>query len=193
MSVVSLVTVRRWSGAVSWAVLVASAGLAVAACRGDTVSDVYTALDGSGVRRRTAFYTDTETIFCVAVVTGAPSGTTVNAKIRQLSAQAEPVDLLLAVGEDVASGASTTVAFELQKPADNPNGAWPVGQFRCEIYLDGIEDASTSFEIQMPDCPLYPVATGDLCAGYYPANARCLAVDQTKTCVCDPASGNWQC
>jgi hypothetical protein len=163
------------------------------ACGGSRVTDVYAALDSGGLRQRTQFYTDTVSIFCVAQVAGASAGTTVNAKIRETATPSGAADVLLAVGEDVvSSSAPDTIAFELTKPPDNPDGPWPVGKFECDIQLDGVQEGSTTFDILMPRCPVYPVAAGDVCAGYYPVGAVCASADQTKGCLCDP-TGVWKC
>ena len=162
-------------------------------CGGPRVSDVYSALDSGGERRRTEFFTDTESIYCIADIAGAAKGTTVNAKIRIVQIAGRGTDLLIAIGEDVVSDATpTTVAFQLQKPQDATDAPWPVGKFECDILLDGALDGSAIFDITMPACPVYPVSPGEVCAGYYPPGARCPAIDQTMTCTCGP-EGVWGC
>jgi hypothetical protein len=162
-------------------------------CGGPTVTDSYMALDATGDRRRSEFYTDTESIYCLAEVVAAPKGTTVNATIRMTqSASATPVDVLLAVGEEVVDDSRQTVSFELTKPAAQPNGPWPVGAFECDVFLEGKQAAAAPFRVAMPFCPAYPVSDGETCAGFYPVGARCRAADQTKICTCD-ASGSWKC
>jgi hypothetical protein len=198
MSIVAARAVGAMSGPMAtsprtvWLALPLLVATASACGGGAIVSDCFTALDAAGDRRRTEFFTDTENIFCVAKIAAAPTGTTVNAKIRFVEAAGQPQDILLAIGEDVASGAETTSAFQLIKPPDTPDAPWPVGKFACDILLDGVESASVSFDIVMPECPLYAVSNGVSCAGYYPVGAQCPAVVQTQTCTCD-SSGSWKC
>jgi hypothetical protein len=164
------------------------------ACSGNGgVHDVYMALDAAGERRRTTFFTDTESIYCIADVTGARTGTTVNAYVVQTSTPTGPSENILAVGEQVASGPESLLAFELVKPASAPDAPWPLGNFECRIDIDGTPAASATFDVEMPICPVYPVTAGLSCAGYYPANARCPSADATIVCTCDATTGTWLC
>jgi hypothetical protein len=182
--------------------LAAAASLApvVASC-GSSSATVYMALDNDGARKRSTFYTDTESIVCVAEVPAPKAGITVSAVIRQTSPD-HRVDNVLGVGEQVpqkqTAGTSVPkVSFALVKSLAGNTGQddstpWPVGQFQCEVSVDGTLKGIAAFEIVMPDCPLYPVATGILCKGFYPVGASCPAQDQSIKCKCDD-SGYWVC
>jgi hypothetical protein len=158
-----------------------------------TVADVYISLDSDGARHRTEFFTDTESIYCIADIVAAPKGTTVDAELRLIQG-ATPAPQLLALGEGVVNSSSTKVteAFQLVKPPDMTNGPWPVGHFECDILIDGAPAATAPFEVTRPMCPLYPAQQGVPCAGFYPIGSMCPAIVQAQMCVCD-ASGSWKC
>jgi hypothetical protein len=158
------------------------------------VADVYMSIDSDGSRHRTEFFTDTESIYCIAKIVAAPMGTTVDARLLLTESTTAPTPQLLALGEDVvgASDTKATDTFQVLKPSAMMNGPWPVGRFECDILIDGEAAASTTFAITMPSCPLYPAQEGVPCAGFYPPDARCPAALSTQTCVCD-VSGSWKC
>jgi hypothetical protein len=159
------------------------------------------ALDNDGTRKRTTFYTDTESIVCVAEVPAPRAGITVSALIRQTKSD-HNVDYILGVGEQVpqkqAAGTSVPkVSFALTKSLAgdatlDDSTPWPAGSFQCEVSVDGVLKGIATFTIVVPDCPLYPAATGILCKGFYPNGASCPAQDQRVKCTCD-ASGYWVC
>jgi hypothetical protein len=176
----------------------ASIALAVVVSCGSSGAKVYMALDNDGARHRSTFYTDTETIVCIAEVSAPRDGVTVSALIRQTRTDKD-VDNILAIGEQVpqkqAPGQATPkLAFVLTKSggSQDDSSPWPVGSFECEVSVDGILKGIAPFDIQMPTCPLYPAATGVLCKGFYPPKTRCPAQDQTVFCTCTEA-GTWQC
>jgi hypothetical protein len=185
---------RRWAVQAARAACAAmplSAAPSTACTHRAMVADVYMSLDSDGTRHRTEFFTDTQSIYCIADVVAAPKGTTVEGQLRQVQG-AGPTPALLGLGEDVVSGARTVDSFQLTRPLNMANAPWPVGHFECDILIDGVQAAVASFEITMPQCPLYPAQDGLSCAGFYPVGTNCMAVVQTQTCVCD-ASGIWKC
>lgn len=179
--------------------------LAVGACgSGNEFSNSFMALDGAGVRRREAFYTDTETIFCVGEFAGSKTGTTVNAIIRQVQLDSRAVNIVIAVGEDVPKQLGKNVlSFQLVRYVHQASGAatggnqadepWPAGKFVCELLVDGQPKAEIPFDILTPNCPLYPAAEGIRCGGFYPPSIKCLSADQSVSCTCSPDTGLWQC
>jgi len=172
----------------------------LASC-GSPGATVFMALDNDGTRKRSTFYTDTEAIVCVAEVPAPKNGITVSALIRQTRSD-HNVNYVLGIGEQVpqkqAAGTSVPkVAFALVKSLAGDTGLddstpWPAGAFQCEVSVDGTLKGIATFEIVVPDCPLYPVAAGILCKGFYPKGASCPAQDQSIKCTCDD-SGYWVC
>lgn len=234
--------------------LLSVAGLAsslasTASCGTPTeVRAVYTALDSNGDRRRTHFYTDTDSIFCDVDYVGDRKDITVNAVLRQVTSEPCPfayypnplscpggdarqtswaapqqsANFVLSVLEQTPGSGTTTLGFSWQQQTSSDTDAgsstsggnstppppWPVGKYRCEIYVDGAMQGSADFDVGFPDgdanhiagqaykgqgaCPVTPVLAGNPCWDYVLPGQQCLS-GIGKTCACDKASGVWVC
>lgn len=173
------------------------------------VGDVYMALDGSGARRRTVFYTDSKEIHCISELGIGREGVTIEGIIRQIQRldPADPTRFLttnrvLAAAEASPSRAETMQLFDLQLSKEGPNGetgdAVPFlhGRYRCEIYLDGELKGSAVFNINEPPCPTATIQPGTMCAGFYAPGKECPAYGDSSSdparCTCNPTRG-WSC
>jgi hypothetical protein len=177
-------------------------GVVLPSCGSNDVK-VYMALDEQGARKRSSFYTDTESIVCIAEVPAPRDGITVSATVRQTrTIDQKPVNVVIAIGEtvpqkQVAGSGVPKVSFSLVRASVNGNALsdqepWPAGGFQCEVSIDGIQRGSAAFDVLIPKCPLYPAAQGLRCTGFYPVNGDpCPAADQSVTCVCKDTG--WDC
>src|SRR5437868_1605463 len=119
-------TVGRCAVLVAGALLIVA--LAPACSQTANVTDVFTALDGAGNRKRNEFFTDTKEIHCIAKAGVGRPGVTVEAFIRQLQAydfptnKYVPVNKVLAYGERELeqSNVPTTVDVVLSPGAGQP-------------------------------------------------------------------------
>ncbi len=175
------------------------------ACRDAGLTDAYMSLDGSGMRRRTVFYTDTESIYCVGDVDSGVDDVTVSSVVRAHSLYVssrnafEPVDEIVAVSDsDQAPGkGQSLVAFQLNKAVPGP-GVDPSevpftpGSYVCELYVDGDLDRSVPFEIDFPACPVAPPVDGGPCAGWVRPSSKCSGAQAGVQCTC-VSSGTWAC
>ncbi len=208
------------------------------------VRSVYMALDGAGNRRRTHFYTDTNTIFCNVDFVGDRQDLTVNAVLRQTTSENCPsflypdpakcgtgnplttswgqplikVNYVLSVLEQAPGVGSTTIAFswsptsgtEGKDAASAPTSGtappppWPVGQYRCDIYVDGKLQGGKDFDIRFPGpegaafvetdhtfCPDSPVKPGVQCWDYVLPGATCKTAFGA-VCKCPTSTGVWE-
>lgn len=176
---------------------------APAAClRTAGVQRAFMALDGSGDRPRSEFFADTQAIFCDVVYSSGRTDLTIDARIRSTAlwdeaAQAVlPADVVEAVGEAAgAQGVGNTQAFQWQ-PAPPPDAGasdqvpFPVGDFVCDVLLDGEVAESVPFTVRFPACPVPPVVAGVICAGWVQEGSACPDAQGT-TCTC--TGGTWQC
>jgi hypothetical protein len=171
----------------------------LASCNTAAVEHSYMSLDSQGDRRRTVFYTDTDTIYCIGELAIGRKDVSVEGAFRA-TALAEPptgdlvpTDTVLAVQDTSpdATGSDIVVAFQLIKTAD-PQGPWPAGKFACDLSIDGELEASVPFEIQYPACPFQPPSDGDQCAGFFLPQSQCAGADAAQSCVCSEA-GVWRC
>jgi hypothetical protein len=121
---------------------------------GSEVRRVYTALDTTGDRTRTEFYTDTTQFACNVDYVGAQRNSTVYAVIRRVATlkdsdkPGEPyqiekaVDDVLVVGEAAPALLKGTIGFQISRPKpDDPNAMsqelpFPRGLYDCEIYVN---------------------------------------------------------
>jgi hypothetical protein len=172
-------------------------GLSLLACETAGFKDSYMALDAQGNRKRDVFYTDTESIYCVAEMASGVSDVTVVAKLRALAVYSaftgRPHELgsILGVEEQApGAGEDLTLAFLIEKP----EGAqfYPAGRLVCELYLDGKLERSLDFEVRYPKCPFEPIQAEDPCAGVVLFDSECPSPDG-RTCRCSSESGLWQC
>jgi hypothetical protein len=176
----------------------ALAALALVSCNTAAVKKSYMSLDSEGNRRRTVFYTDTDTIYCVGELALGRKDVSVEASFRSTALATPkgdlvPIDAVLAV-QDVSpgsTGSDVVVSFQLLKLA-NPTGPWPAGKFACDLAIDGEFEASAPFEIQYPPCPFQPPVTGDTCAGFFLPKSTCPGAVSPQTCTCTD-HGVWQC
>jgi hypothetical protein len=161
------------------------------------------ALDSEGARKRTVFFTDTQSIWCDVDYSSGRKDVTFDAEIRAVrlwsdaAAAFVPVDVVQAFGETVGQqGTGNTAGFEwlLQDATGSAVAAgsepYPVGDFRCDLRLDGDLVASLPFSIDFPMCPLVPVVAGVACAGWVREGSLCP--DATGgACAC--SMGVWTC
>jgi hypothetical protein len=220
--------------------------LSTTSCGNPTeVHSVYMALDGTGDRRRTHFYTDTETMFCDVDFVGDRKDLTVNAILRLVTSEACPAafypvpsacpggnalqsswnqglketNTVISVIEQAPGTGANTLAFSWalqaqQSDAGSQSGSnsqppppWPVGKYRCEIYVDGVLQGQSDFDVRYPDgsgqaytgkfgnqgaCPVSPVLPQATCWDYVVPGAQCLN-SIGSVCTCDQTAGVWKC
>jgi hypothetical protein len=182
--------------------LVATVVCALVSCDTAGLQRAYMALDGSGARKRSTFYTDTETIWCDAEYSTGRADLTIDVRIRstQLWSDAtqriEPVAATVANAEIASQkGTDNTAAFQwvvLLPDGSMPQSTlpYPVGDFVCDVLLDGQLAASVPFTVEFPACPVPPVIAGVSCAGWVKEGSSCLdAVGHM--CAC--RGGSWTC
>ncbi len=191
----------------------------VGACGDLEIHSVYTSLDQTGARRRTAFFTDSKSIFCDADYASSRMDITFNATIRQTFdpkagavPAAEPkenADIVMAIGELSPGVGHGIMSMEWTRPMD-PSGMggtlpFPAGWYRCEYYVDGIDPATgvrstkkviqgtVAFKVDYILCPVAGAFPGTSCRGYVaPVNPpTCKGVDANKTYKCDDVTGVW--
>lgn len=210
------------------AVVVAGLGL-VALTQGTTgcsvssqVNSVFMGLDGQGDRPRDTFYPDTQTIFCDVDWVGRDPDTTVNAIIHQHRAEQpiyagtgalQQVEYEWAVGEAVGGEKKSIIGFAWTLQGPTGPAPFPVGEYTCDIVVNGVPSGSTKFFITYPgcqktdpsscggagtDCPLGGAATpGAICLGIYKDQAQCPSLNHATTndaCTCNAnGDGLWAC
>jgi hypothetical protein len=193
-------------------VLVAGALAPLAACSSATEArDVYMALDSSGDRPRDTFFTDTKEIFCNVDYVGQRRDTTVQARIHQISAETSwgsagppwPAANYILGGDEKAPGTGSqtlSFGFTLVPPPGTTSQQsqlpWPVGDFRCEITVNGVAQGAAPFRVIYPTCPELPPQPQSACLGFVKPAQACPATNQAVTCTCDaagPLKGLWNC
>jgi hypothetical protein len=188
------------------------------------VNSIFMALDGEGNRPRDTFYPDTTAIFCDIDWVGRDPDMTLNAFIHQHKGEQVigtgslvSVERLYAVGEVDPGEQRSIVSFSWTLQSDNGGPApFPVGEYTCDIEVNGVSAGNSKFEITYPgcnrtdpsncsgglpppgtDCPLGGAALpGSICLGIYRTGAQCPSTNNTANptdCTCDDASGLWQC
>lgn len=161
------------------AVALLSFGPLMSACADNTVHDLYTALDTSGFRRRTDFYTDTQNIYCNAGYVATRNDITFQAVARLVKDETgAAADTPIAVGELAPGISRGNLQFTIGPPKPPPNSMdqgvqpFPVGRYRCEFYVDGLgftvsaDPKKASVENSVP-YKSYP-------AGQCPPGASCV-------------------
>jgi hypothetical protein len=164
----------------------------VEACADTEVHSVYAALDASGDRRRSSFFTDTSTIYCDADYAAQRLDITFNAVIRQvfdpkggtvpLNEPGANADIVTAIGELDPGISHGVLSLQWSRPMDTSgSGAtlpFPAGWYRCEYFVDGIDpktglrsgqkvlQGQTSFRVDYIFCPVAGVTAGTLCRNY---------------------------
>jgi hypothetical protein len=188
---------QRITGAWQKAAPLAFLSLGLLACETAGFKDTYMALDATGNRKRTVFFTDTESIYCVAEMASGVDDVTVTAKLRARTLYDEftgqPYALGTIIGvEEQAPGAGTdiTVSFQVEKP--DGSDTYPAGRLTCELYLDGKLESELDFEVRYPNCPFEPIEPESSCAGVVLRGARCPS-PSGGSCTCGSESGLWAC
>lgn len=175
------------------------------------VTEVYTALDGDGNRRRNEFFTDTKEIHCIAEAGIGRPGVTIEGFIRQLQAydfaqnRYVPVDRVLAYTEFSPSPNQQPTKIDLsltpgegeKEGAQNANEQpFIAGRYQCEVRLDGAVEGIAVFNIDFPPCPPAVIIPGSRCFGYYRENDLCPASGESGApdpkCSCT-LLGGWKC
>lgn len=168
------------------------------------------ALDDVGIRRRTNFFTDTLSIFCVADYGSGDSAITVSGAIRQrqlynpATDEMENTNRVLSLIELVpGKGANRKISVPFTKrnemgiESSGPEIAYPAGKFECEWSLDGKLVAKLPFAVNFAPCPDGQITPTSSCKGFFKKNAVCPAYGASSTdsatCTCDPTTGNWAC
>ncbi len=175
----------------------------LASCRTAGLKRVFTSLDQEGNRRRSTFYTDTAAIFCVGELVSGRADVTVDSIITAKRLYDPSADALIPATGVAWRGESAPgktngalIAFQLGKAeqagANAESVPYPVGTFRCDLAIDGEREDGVDFEIVFPSCPTLPPTPGQICRGWVRAGARCEGAG-ARPCVCDEASGAWQC
>ena len=181
------------------------AAAAACACACDTagVQRAYTALDGMGSRKRTDFFADTQAIFCDVDYSSGRADLTIDVRIHSTELWSDsqqamvPFDAVLADGELAGQqGTGNTAGFQwVLGSADGGTAQaqtvpYPVGDFVCDVALDGETAASVPFTVRFPACPVPPVSAGVTCAGWVQEGSVCPdSVGDACTC----AGGIWTC
>jgi hypothetical protein len=186
----------RWSWSFA-RVFVALFSFALTACDTVGVKDAYTGLDGMGQRKRRAFYTDTEAIYCVLELASGVDDYAVEIRVRAheiySAVDGEPIRTESIIArEEQAPGRSPNliVSFQLERPEGYE--FYPAGKFTCEFYIDGKREAELDFEVRYPDCPFKPIEHESSCAGVVLRGTECPGAIG-DTCVCDDDNGTWLC
>jgi hypothetical protein len=183
-------------------------GTLVACTSTARISDVYTALDSNGDRKRSVFTTDSKEIHCVVEMGIGRTGATVNAFIRQLQAYDFETDKFIEVdrgqaeAENSPSPQDGIQKLDVSLKPSAPDGSdgsglpFPPGRFSCEASLDGELEKSAIFNIDFPPCPDTLIIPATICFGFYKAKQQCPRYGNTSmesaSCTCDALAG-WVC
>ena len=168
------------------------------------VTDVYTALDGDGARKRNEFFTDTKEIHCIAEAGIGRPGVTIEGLIRQTQrydfeqSQLVEADRVVANVETSPEPGQTLQKIDLvlEKPGQQGDEVpYVPGRFVCEVRLDGELAGTATFNVLFPDCPTSAIAPGSFCLGFYEPNRQCPRFGATSneegTCSCTLTG--WDC
>lgn len=173
------------------------------------IKDVYMSLDQSGARKRTTFFTDTESIVCIIEYSAGREGATIEALIRQnarfdfANNNLVPADRITgSLDTPGAKGANQVLALALSKKdpvtgEDKGDLPFAPGRYTCEVRVDGKLEDSATFNVEFPPCPTSTIRTGTLCLGFYKNDTECPAFGASSkepgTCKCNGPGGTWQC
>jgi hypothetical protein len=162
------------------------------------------ALDNTGARKRTQFFTDTQAIWCDAQYSSGRTDLTIDVELRSTALwddatqQMVPAHVVYANGELPAQvGVGGIAAFQWVALLPNGGGTappgtvpYPVGDFVCDITLDGQLAASLPFTVAYPACPVPAVEENAMCAGWVEEGSLCPdAVGRECRCT----EGVWTC
>jgi hypothetical protein len=171
--------------------------VALSSCRSAGIKRAYMSLDSDGKRKRDVFFTDTESIFCVAEIASGREDLSVGGAWRAtsfyspLDGSKAPSNSLLAIGEEApGAGEDVRVFFELLN--QNDDTPYPAGTFVCDLSLDGEVEESLDFEIRFPACPAAPLFSGLVCADFVVQGSACPGATEGTNCIC-AESGIWEC
>lgn len=198
---------RRLGVTVAFGALVCSA---LPACTATAnISDVWMSLDEDGARRRNVFFTDSAAITCIAEAGISRKDVTIEMLIRQLSGVApgtdefSPMNVVVAASEVRAEGSPTFVTLPLVPssiddeghPKDDQAAPFKVGNYVCEVMLDGKIEGKAAFTIEYAPCPTKAIQSGTPCVGFYMRDLQCPASgatgDPEPTCTCQDEG--WRC
>lgn len=207
-------TLRRVGAAAAFAALAASV---LPACTATAnVSDVWMSIDADGARRRGVFFTDSANITCVAEVGIGRTDVTIEMLIRQVASapfaaesedEFDTVNAVILARElrpEITKDRPGTVSLSMVpssldedgKPREDDEAPFNAGSYRCEVYLDGENVQSVSFNVEYTPCPTAIIRDKTPCLGFYVLNKECPASgatgDPEPTCVCEPAGWNCQ-
>lgn len=183
------------------------------------VSDVWTSLDEDGARRRTLFFSDSQSVVCLAKAGIGRNNATIEMRIRRIREVAfgqgtdgfQSVNRVVAATEFHPGVTGTTPAIlalrlaplaldpETGQPKEDTSAPYAPGSYVCEVSLDGEPAGSAPFNIQYADCPVASIVTGQVCAGFYPIDppATCpqrgASGDREPVCTCNDAARGWEC
>lgn len=184
-------------------------GLLVASCQTAGIKRVYTSTDGAGNYRRTTFYTDSQSIFCVAELASGRDDLTVRTTIR-LKRRYDPFTRSLSekgaeeIGvEEIAPGKGENLRSVVSVTKKGADGAetkdaapFIVGEYECAVSIEGDAPEIVHFEVRFPEdgCPSFPARDGHVCSGYYPPGAVCPGTSTRGTAAeCTCTDGAWSC
>jgi hypothetical protein len=179
----------------------------VPSCRTAGLKQAYTALDSEGNRKRSTFFTDSQSIYCIGELVSARADVTLSGVIRSTrrydaAGQLVPVEDVY-TSDELAPGKTkdTIAAFTMNKVpvAENSTSSvspdalpFPAGDYVCDLSIDGEHEETVSFSIVYPDCPTVPAAPTIPCRGWVKQGSQCPAETPNTTCTC-ASSGLWEC
>ena len=183
-----------------WGTLLFALPVLSAACTATAnVDDAYMALDAQGDRRRNIFFTDSAAIYCVAEFASVRKDVTLNIKLHQLSRydyaqnqlvgyDAYPTEVEIAPGPSGRGLQSLMLVKEDAKGVQADGLPYQVGDYECQILLDGQKQKTVKFSIQFPPCPDAQILGNSTCFGFYRLGDRCpelgAASQQQISCTC---------
>lgn len=191
--------------------MVASAAVAPACSATANVSDVWTSIDEDGARRRSTFFTDSQTVVCVAEYGNGRQDVTIEMLVRQIrgadfgTRDFREQNIVVSI-TDFRPGVTTgrpgnaTIKLTPSKIEDgkfvqDDEAPFNPGSYVCEIRIDGELKGQASFNIDYPDCPGSVILQDQRCEGFYPTDATCPAAgltgDPQPTCRC--TAKGWDC
>ena len=168
-------------------------------CNTAAVKKSYMALDAEGNRKRSVFFTDTDSIYCIGELAVGRKDVSVEAALRSTAlalpttGELVPIESVIAVKDvsPASTGSDVKVSFQLLK-VEHPKDPWQAGKFVCDLSIDGVVETSTPFEIQYPPCPFQPPIDGEGCAGFFLPQSVCPGAIAPQSCTCTDL-GAWQC
>ncbi len=169
------------------------------------VNEVYMSIDSDGTRRRTTFFTDTQTIVCVIDLASGRDDGTLEAVIRQVArfdgTRLAPADRVLVALDQAIGKGKQKVALTLTKKdpltgEEKAESPYPVGQYRCEVRIDGKAQDGASFNVDFAPCPTAQILPGSKCSEFYRPLTKCpsfgASSKEPNACTCDDR-GVWAC